>query len=157
MSIKRTLKLMQVEQDVFEKIKRIVGSNTLLTYLDFNETLKMYTDSIPLQLRAVISQKEKHIAFYSRKLTDAQQLYTVSERNLIRIVETLKEFRTVLLGHKLRIYTDHKNPTCKIFNTDRALRWKLILEEYGPDIEYTKGEKNIVADALSRLLLYGNQ
>ena len=31
------------------------------------------------------------------------------------------------------------------------LQWILILEEYGPDIEYIKGEKNIAADALSRL------
>ena len=31
------------------------------------------------------------------------------------------------------------------------------LEEYGTDIEYTKGEKIMVADALSRLTLNGNQ
>ena len=37
------------------------------------------------------------------------------------------------------------------------LRWRLIIEEYGPDIEYTQGDKNIVADALSRLPLNGNQ
>ena len=33
----------------------------------------------------------------------------------------------------------------------------LILEQYGPDIEYIKDEKNIVADALSRFPLNGNQ
>ena len=60
------------------------------------------------------------------------------------IVETLKEFRTILLGQKLRIYTDHKNLTNKLFNTDRVLIWRLILEEYGPDIEYTKGKKKIL-------------
>ena len=63
----------------------------------------------------------------------------------------------ILLGQKLIIYTDNKNITCKIFNTDRVLRWKIILEEYGPDIEYLKGDKNIVAGALSRLPLNGNQ
>ena len=31
------------------------------------------------------------------------------------------------------------------------MRWRLILEEYGPELKYIKGEKNIVADALSRL------
>ena len=30
--------------------------------------------------------------------------------------------------------------------TDRVLRWRLILEEYGSDIEYTKRENNIFAD-----------
>ena len=33
----------------------------------------------------------------------------------------------------------------------------MILEEYGTDIEYTKGENIIVADTLSRLPLNGNK
>ena len=69
----------------------------------------------------------------------------------------MKEFRTILLGQRLKIYTDHKNLACRNFNTDRLLRWRLILEEYSPDIEYIKGEKNIAADALSRLPNNGNQ
>jgi Integrase zinc binding domain len=31
------------------------------------------------------------------------------------------------------------------------MRWRLILEEYGPDLQYVKGQHNVVADALSRL------
>jgi hypothetical protein len=33
------------------------------------------------------------------------------------------------------------------------MRWRLILEEYGPEIIYVKGSTNIAADALSRLNL----
>ena len=47
--------------------------------------------------------------------------------------------------------------TCKTFNTDRVLKWQLILDNYGLDIEYIKGEKNIVSDALSRIPLNGNE
>jgi hypothetical protein len=73
------------------------------------------------------------------------------ERELLSIVETLKEFRNILLGQRLRIYTDHKNLTYHNFDTERVLRWRLILEEYGPELIYIKGDHNIVADALSRL------
>jgi hypothetical protein len=31
------------------------------------------------------------------------------------------------------------------------MRWRLVLEEYGPELRYIKGEHNIIADALSRL------
>jgi hypothetical protein len=31
------------------------------------------------------------------------------------------------------------------------MRRRLILEEYGPKLRYVKGEKNILADAISRL------
>ena len=55
---------------------------------------------------------------------------------MLSIIETLKEFRTILLGQILRICTDHKNPTCKHFSIDRVLRWRIILESYGKDIEY---------------------
>ena len=43
-----------------------------------------------------------------------------------------------------------------MFNRNRVLIWRLILEECGTDIEYIKGEKNIVSDALSISNLNGN-
>ena len=85
-----------------------MACDTLLTYPNFNETFKIHTDASAFQLWAVIIQKGKNITFYSRKLTDAQQQYTVTDRVLLSIVETLKIFRTILLGQKLIIYTDKK-------------------------------------------------
>ena len=116
-----------------------MASDTLLTCPDFNETFKIHTDASAFQLGAVICQKGKPINFYSRKITDEKMRYTVTEREVLSIVETLKGFRTILFGHKLRICTDHKNLTCENFNTDIVLIWRIILEEYGPDIEYIKG------------------
>ena len=37
------------------------------------------------------------------------------------------------------------------------LRWRLILEEYGPDMEYIQGNKNIVADSSTRFTIIGNK
>jgi hypothetical protein len=45
---------------------------------------------------------------------------------------------------------DHKNLTFANFNTDCVRRWRLIVEEYGPEIVYLSGVHNIVADFLSR-------
>ena len=135
-------------------MKTIVSKETLLSYPDFSLPFDVYTDASHTQLGAVICEKDKPIAFYSRKLNPAQTRYTTTERELLAIVETLKEFRNILLGQQIRVFTDHQNLTYKNFNTERVMRWRLILEEFGPELNYIKGEKNIVADALSRLSMH---
>ena len=127
-------------QNCFEAIKRVIGCELLLGYPDFNASFEIHTDASKLQLGAVISQKGKPIAFYSIKMNSTQQNYTTTEKELLSIVETLKEFRNILLGHQITVYTYHKNLTYKHFNTERVMRWRLILEEFGPELKYIKGE-----------------
>ena len=111
-----------VEQQSFNKIKWIVARGTLLIYPDFYERFDIHEDTSDFQVEAVINQNDKPIAFYSRELTQSKSRYTVTENELLSIVEILKEFRTILLGQRLKIYTNHKNLTCRNFNTDRVLR-----------------------------------
>ena len=72
-------------------------------------------------------------------------------------METLLEFCNILLGHQITVYTDNKNLTYKMFNTKCIMRWRLILEEFGTELKYTKGENNVAADALSHLEKSNNQ
>ena len=140
-----------VHQKSFEDMKRILARETLLAHPDFSQPFHIHTDASKFQLGAVISQEGKPIAFYSRKLTGPQTRYTTTERELLSIVEVLKEFRNILFGYQIIIHTDHENLTYKTFNSERVMRWRLYIEEYSPDIRYIKGKNNIVADALSRL------
>jgi len=57
----------------------------------------------------------------------------------------------MLLGQQIKVFTDHKNLVHKHFNAERVMRWRLLLEEFGPTLTCVKGVNNIVADALSRL------
>ena len=93
-----------------------------------------------LQIGPVISQEGKPTAFYSQKMNTAQQNYTTTEKELLSIVASLKEFRNILLGYQISVYTDHKNLTYTFFNTERIMRWRLILEEFGPELKYIKGK-----------------
>ena len=61
-----------IEQMAFDKIKQIVRRETLLSYQDFNKPFEIHTDASHTQLGVVISQDNKPIAFYSRKLQLAQ-------------------------------------------------------------------------------------
>ena len=84
-------------------------------------------------------------------MNNAQRNYTTGEQELLSIVETLKEFRTLLWGQQIIVHTDHKNIIYGNLSNDRITRWRLLLEEYSPTFVHIKGTDNIVADALSRL------
>jgi hypothetical protein len=129
------------QQNAFQTMKKIMARETILAYPDFTKPFEIHTDASKTQLGACISQEGRPIAFYSRKLTPAQTRYTTTKRELLSIVETLKDFRNILLGQEIIIHTDHENLTYKNFNSDRVMRWRLFIEEYSPDPRYIKGEK----------------
>ncbi len=82
-----------------------------------------------------------------------QQNYSVTEIEILAIVETLKGLKGMLWGQDIKVYTDHKNLTRDALGliSDRVYRWQLLLEEYAPEIIYIKGIHNAVANAILRL------
>ena len=149
---KKTLIWSNECQEAFDRIKAVLAEQAFLKYPDHNKPFHIYCDASDIQLGAAIIQDNCPVAFYSRKLSGPQRNYTVGEKELLSVVETLKEYRTMLYGApEIHIYTDHKNNTFHKFNTQRVLRWRLFLEEYGPTFHFLDGEKNTLADMLSRL------
>jgi hypothetical protein len=135
----------------FQTIKDLISKETLLSYPQFDKPFEIHTDASDKQLGSVIMQEGKPIAFYTRKLNAAQRNYNTTERELLAIVETLKEFRNILLGKKITVHTEHLNFMFKQFSSACVYHRYLLLEEYGVELKYIKGTKNVVADALSRL------
>ena len=140
-------------QRSFEEVKKELVNVTTLTFPDYSLPFEIYTDASDIQMGAAITQNGKPICFFSKKLTPVQQKYPITERELLAIATTLKTYKTMLLGQKLTIYTDHKNLTHEYstHSCDRVLRQRLLIEEYGAELVYFPGNKNVVADALSRL------
>ena len=78
---------------------------------------------------------------------------TVTVKELLTIVEILKKFCSILLGQIIQVWTDHKNLTYDNtdFSSDRILRQRLVIKEFGAQINFVSGVNNEVADVLSRL------
>ena len=77
------------QQKAFDLMKKIISRQVLLSFPDFSKPFDIHTDASHTQLGAVLSQDNKPLAFYSRKLNPAQTRYTTTERELLAIVETL--------------------------------------------------------------------
>ena len=95
----------------FDDVKATIAKEVVLAYPDFDKVFEIYTDASTKQLGSVITQSNRPLAFFSRKLSVQQQKYSVTKIKLLAIVETLKEFKGMLWGQCIKVYTDHKNFT----------------------------------------------
>jgi hypothetical protein len=92
--------------------------------------------------------------FLSKKFSAAQHSYHTYEQETLAILEGLLRWEDKLLGHEIIIITDHC--TLEFFNTQRTMSlwqicWYEYLSRFSYTIQYVKGIKNVVADALSHM------
>jgi hypothetical protein len=79
--------------------------------------------------------------------------YSVTKIELLATIKTLKEFKGMLWGQSIKVYTDHAYLIRDALGMtlDCVYQWRLLLKEYGPKIVYIKGIHDTIADAISQL------
>jgi hypothetical protein len=87
-----------IHQQAFDNVKATIAKEVVLAYPDFTKPFEIYTDAYMMQLGSLITQGNRPIAFFSRKLSVMQTKYSVTKIKLLAIVETLKEFQGMLWG-----------------------------------------------------------
>ena len=88
-------------QQAFHDVKAAIAHEVTLAYPDYGQAFEIYCNGSKTQLGTIITQMNRPIAFFSRKLTKAQQTYSIGEIELLTIIEILKEFKGMLWGQKL--------------------------------------------------------
>jgi hypothetical protein len=117
-----------IHQQTFDNVIAAIAKETVLVYLNFLKPFEIYTGASAMQLGAMITQDNKPMAFFSRKLSEMQQKYSVTEIELLAIGKTLKEFKGMLWRQDVKVYTDPKNLTGDALGLtpDRVYHWQLL-------------------------------
>jgi hypothetical protein len=94
-------------QEAFEKVKHALTNAPVLLPPKLEKPFKMVSDASGVGLGAVLLQDGRHVAFKSRKLSPAEQNYTVTEEEMLGVIHALKTWRCYLEGSDFTVVTDH--------------------------------------------------
>ena len=141
----------------FEEVKDKVGNCPQLFFMDDNLPVYLHTDASDYGIGAYLFQleesgKERPIAFISKSLAQERLRWSVPEKEAFAIFYAFQKLEYLIRDRYFVLRTDHKNLTyINQEGSAKVRRWKLAIQEYNFDIEHIAGEKNVVADAFSRL------
>jgi hypothetical protein len=76
--------------------------------------------------------------------------YATIDKELLCVVAALREFHSMLLGTELHVHTDHKNILNIGDSSQQRLCWISYVDEYGPELHYVEGPRNVIVDTVLR-------
>ena len=149
-------------QNAFEILKSKLAKAPVLMHPDFTpgKPFILCTDASDYAIGSVLAQLdsdefERPIAFASRTLQASERNYSVTDKEGLALVWSVKHFRPYIFNRKIIVYTDHIALKWLMLTpqpSGRLSRWAVQLQEYDLEIKFRRGHKNLVADCLSRLV-----
>ncbi|XP_035830815.1 uncharacterized protein LOC118480199, partial [Helianthus annuus] len=144
------------QEIAFQYLKDRLCSAPILSLPEGTDDFVVYCDASIQGLGCVLMQRDKVIAYASRQLKVHERNYTTHDLELGAVVFALKIWRHYLYGTRCTIYTDHRSLEHILKQKDlnmRQRRWVELLNDYECAIKYHPGKANVVADALSELVM----
>ena len=146
-------------EKAFLELKRAMTSAPVLKYFDATHETQLWTDASGHAIGGALLQRDERgalrpVGYYSRRLSPAEEKYSTYARELLAIRDCLLAFRYYLIGLPFVVKTDHCS--LKWIMEQRELsgiqaRWMSVIQNFQiTEIQYVPGEKNVLADALSR-------
>jgi hypothetical protein len=144
----------------FDRCKAALSASTLMAHPQRGAHLALVTDASSYAMGAARQQHVdgawQPLAFFSKKLSPAQQKYSPYDRELLAIYAAVRHFLHMLEARHFTIFTDHK-PIAFAYEqrrdncSPRQFRHIDNIAQFTTDIRQISGQHNVVADALSRV------
>ena len=110
--------------------------------------------SVGGQLEQLLDGTWCPVAFFSRKLFNAERKYSTFDRELLVMFHAVKHFRHHVEGLPFTIFTDHKPLTFAFASaaerSPRQTRHMSFISDFSTNVLHVSGKDNVVVDALSR-------
>ena len=144
-------------QRAFEALKLRLMSEPILALPIDKGTYILDTDASNYGLGAVLSQEqsgiERVIAYSSRSMSKPELRYDTTRKELLAIVNGLKQFRQYLTGRHFIIRIDHAALSWLRRTPEpmpQLARWLTFIEEFDYEIVHRDGKRHSNCDGLSR-------
>ncbi len=143
----------------FESLKSAISSSPILISPNWTKPFPGHVDASNNAMGGMLTQldeegKDRAIAFFSKKLSPAEQNYSTNDRELLGLVYFLQRFRCYLEGSESKILTDNqvlKSLFSKHELSRREARWLETLGNFGIFlINLNPGKIHVLGDSLSR-------
>ena len=95
----------------FDGIKHALCNAPVLTLPDLNEPFEVICSACGVGHGAVLLQGGRSVAFDGKRLSPAEQNYSVGEQELLAVMHALELWRCYLVGAELTVVTDHRPNT----------------------------------------------
>ena len=151
------------QQTSFESVKDALKEAAELAYEDPDKPLVLSTDASQHHVGSVLEQyvddegsDTRPLAYFSKALPTSVKVRSAFNRELTAVWYSLRFFKHRVRGRHLIIRTDHRSVVLAIENVSLGelspyeLRMVYGIREYTPTMIHIDGEKNQVADFLSR-------
>ena len=142
-------------ETAYQALKDALTNTSTMTYFDPNVPSVVLADASPCGLGAILTQNGKVVSYASRALSDVEQRYSQTEREMLAVVWCAEHFHLYLYGESFTICSDHQ-PLLGIIKSQRPAsarieRWRIRLLPYVFELKYRPGkdDKN-PADYMSR-------
>lgn len=100
-----------LHQNNFNKLKERLANAALPAYPDYSQEYEINTDACGYSVGAVLVQQqegeERPLAFVGCTMTASERNYSISEKECLALVWTVKKFLFFIWGRPIRIVRDH--------------------------------------------------